>query len=139
MSALCTLCLTDTCDHVHSPHRRPEGLVKISSGLYESILPCVKAQVESQLRVRDLSNASVTLSPADFSSWTEAKNELVMSAKKTAKALYQTQLGATSDAAQREELNVKWTAREAEIEHEIDYEPISVSLELAVEYNFLAA
>ena len=27
----------------------PEGLVKISSGLYETILPMVKAQVESQM------------------------------------------------------------------------------------------
>ena len=28
----------------------PEGLVKISQGLYDSILPLVKTQVESQVR-----------------------------------------------------------------------------------------
>ena len=28
----------------------PEGLVKISSNLYESILPLVKTQVESQIK-----------------------------------------------------------------------------------------
>ena len=28
----------------------PEGLVKISSGLYETILPMVKQQVESQIK-----------------------------------------------------------------------------------------
>jgi len=43
----------------------PEGLVKISQSLYESILPLVKTQVESQIKVRDLSRASVTLAPAE--------------------------------------------------------------------------
>jgi len=32
----------------------PEGLVKISSNLYETILPMVRAQVESQIKVKDL-------------------------------------------------------------------------------------
>jgi hypothetical protein len=31
----------------------PEGLVKISTQLYETIMPMVKAQVESQVRSTD--------------------------------------------------------------------------------------
>merc|ERR1712224_182616 len=42
----------------------PEGLVKISQSLYDSILPMVKTQVASQIKVRDLSRATVTAAPA---------------------------------------------------------------------------
>ena len=59
-----------------------EGLVKISSNLYESILPLVKTQVESQIKVRDLSRAQVTLAPAEYASWSEARSELMMEAKR---------------------------------------------------------
>merc|ERR1712159_822828 len=47
----------------------PEGLVKISTSLYESILPLVKTQVESQIKVRDLSRAQVSVQPAEYTSW----------------------------------------------------------------------
>ena len=36
------------------PHRMPEGLVKISQALYDSILPLVKTQVESQVLMQFL-------------------------------------------------------------------------------------
>ena len=52
----------------------PEGLVKISQQLYESILPLVRTQVESQIKVRDLSRASVSVSPSEYSSWSEARS-----------------------------------------------------------------
>ena len=35
-----------------------------------------QAQVSSQIKVRDLSRATVTASPAQFSSWNEARSEL---------------------------------------------------------------
>ena len=37
----------------------PEGLVKISSNLYETILPMVRAQVESQIKVKDLGKCAM--------------------------------------------------------------------------------
>ena len=37
----------------------PEGLVKISSNLYETILPMVRAQVESQIKVKDLGKCAI--------------------------------------------------------------------------------
>ena len=70
----------------------PEGLVKISQSLYESILPLVKTQVESQIKVRDLSRASVTLAPAEYTSWQEARSELMIEGKRPLKAQLQAEL-----------------------------------------------
>lgn len=56
----------------------PEGLVKISSSLYESILPLVRTQVSSQIKVRDFSRAMVSLSPADSTSWSAARADLIV-------------------------------------------------------------
>ena len=117
----------------------PEGLVKISSSLYESILPSVRSQVESQLRVRDFSNASVTFSPADYSTWEEAKNALVMSAKREGKAAHLAEMRATDDAVEKSALEAEWKKKEASIEHSVTFDPISVSMELGIDYNFLAA
>merc|ERR1719454_250092 len=81
----------------------PEGLVKISSGLYESILPLVKTQVESQIKVRDLSKAQVSLQPAEFSSWGDARAELMIEAKRPLKAQLQAELAAAASEEAREE------------------------------------
>ena len=59
----------------------PEGLVKISQSLYESILPLVRTQVESQIKVRDFSRAQVSIQPAEFGNWSEARAELMVEAK----------------------------------------------------------
>ena len=56
----------------------------VSQSLYESILPLVKTQVESQIKVRDFSKCQVTMAPAEFSSWSDARSELMMEAKKCA-------------------------------------------------------
>lgn len=47
----------------------PEGFCKMSTSLYNAVLPVVKAQVQSQVRVRDFSAANVTIKPAEYSSW----------------------------------------------------------------------
>ncbi|MDA9603638.1 hypothetical protein N9S30_00625 [bacterium] len=41
----------------------------------------VKAQVESQIKVRDLSAAKLTIAPAGHSSWSEARTDLVSERK----------------------------------------------------------
>merc|ERR1712159_843246 len=77
----------------------PEGLVKISQSLYESILPLVRTQVESQIKVRDFSRAQVTLQPAEYASWSEARAELMIEKKRPLKM----QLAAETAAAETEE------------------------------------
>ncbi|MAU93104.1 MAG: hypothetical protein CMJ93_02695 [Planctomycetes bacterium] len=45
---------------------------------YETIMPMVRAQVESQIRVRDLSKTSVSIAPADYSSWQVALDSMLL-------------------------------------------------------------
>merc|ERR1712195_207989 len=93
----------------------PEGLVKISSGLYETILPMVKQQVESQIKVRDLSHTSVSIAPADYSSWHDVRTELMSEAKTGFKAAFHQE--------------------ERAIEHMIDHEVHTFSASVDVSYN----
>ena len=64
---------------------RPLLLCADRASFVRSILPMVKAQVSSQIKVRDLSRCTVTASPAQFSSWNEARSELMIEAKKPLK------------------------------------------------------
>ena len=77
----------------------PEGLVKISSTLYESILPLVKTQVESQIKVRDLSRATVSIQPSEYASWSEARSDLHVEAKRPLKAQLTAEVAAARDEA----------------------------------------
>lgn len=116
----------------------PEGLVKISSCLYESILPLVRTQVESQIKVRDLSRAMVSVSPAEYSSWPEARNELMVEAKRPQKAQMAAELAAAPDETSAGQIRSKFDAMERELEHNIDHAPLELHLELALSYNFLS-
>ena len=100
----------------------PEGLVKISQGLYESILPLVKTQVESQIKVRDLSRASVTITPAEFASWADARAELLTEAKRPLKAQFEAEMAGAANDAETRQIRAAFDQREKAIEHEIDRE-----------------
>jgi len=115
----------------------PEGLVKISQGLYESILPLVKTQVESQIKVRDFSRASVTITPAEFASWADARAELLTEAKRPFKAQFQAEMAVSPSEEHTLKLRTAFDQREKAIEHEIDHKPLEMHLSLGVSYNFL--
>ena len=66
----------------------PEGLVKISSSLYETILPMVKQQVETQIKVRDMSRTQVSIAPAEFASWSDARAELMSEVREDSNCTY---------------------------------------------------
>jgi hypothetical protein len=53
----------------------PEGLVKISSNLFDTVMPMVREQVDSQIKVRNLSTMQVALSPAESSGLLEVSSE----------------------------------------------------------------
>jgi hypothetical protein len=117
----------------------PEGLVKISQSLYESILPAVRNQVETQIKVRDLSKASVSIAPADHSSWSDARSELMVASKRTLKAQLTSELAGVTEDAERAPIEAVFAQKEANLEHRIDNELMSIDLELAISYNFLSA
>ena len=116
----------------------PEGLVKISSSLYDSILPLVCSQVDSQIKVRDFSRATVAISPAEYPNWGDARSDIMVEAKRPLKAQMATELSmaANSDAANK--IRVEFDKREKALENEIDHRPLEMHLELGVNYNFLS-
>jgi hypothetical protein len=116
----------------------PEGLVKISQGLYENILPLVKTQVESQIKVRDLSRAQVSIQPAEFATWSDARAELMTEAKRPLKAQLNQELSMVVSEAEVKQIRDVFATREKAIEHEIDHKQLEMHMSLGVAYNFLS-
>ena len=122
----------------------------------------VKTQVESQIKVRDLSNLAVSIAPADFGSWHDVRyymlhsnhthhhnanshtdahvdsTELMSEAKSGLKARVEAELAAAADDKELETLRDRFAAEERAIEHSIDHQVHSFSAALVVEYNFLS-
>ena len=99
--------------------------------------PLVRTQVESQIKVRDLSRASVSISPAEFASWNEARAELMAEKKKPLMASRAAELGAAMPD-EHEGIRLHYEQKERELEHEIDHRPLELNLSLGVAYNFLS-
>ena len=127
----------------------------------ETILPMVKTQVESQVRtlrlpsrrvrrltrrtlarsqikVRDLSNMSVTASPADYASWESVRNDLMAEAKKGLKARVEAEVAAAKDGDDLEAMKVAFQGEERDLEHSIDHEVHTFAAVLDIDYNFLS-
>lgn len=119
----------------------PEGLVKISSTLYKTMSPAVKAQVSSQLRVRDFSTAAVSIQPTDYQSWTAARSALVKSRQNsvTQSSLNEIAMMPTDAPAeviqQVKDLERSGMATE---EANVGHLPMTVNMTLNYKYNFLA-
>tara|TARA_B110000902_G_scaffold234445_1_gene279037 strand:+ start:63 stop:515 length:453 start_codon:yes stop_codon:yes gene_type:complete len=94
-------------------------LVKISQSLYESILPLVKTQVESQIKVRDFSRTQVSIQPAEYASWSDMRSELMVEQKRPLKAQLQAELGAAPSEEAQDEIRSAFAAREKALEHEL--------------------
>ena len=97
----------------------------------------VKQQVETQIKVRDMSGAQVSIHPADYSSWGACRTDLMVSAKRPIKAKMNSAL-ATAPDDQHAAIRATYELRQEEKEHSIDYEPMEVHMTLDVAYNFLA-
>jgi len=80
----------------------------------------VKTQVESQIKVRDLSRASVVITPAEFSSWANARAELLTEAKRPLKAQLEAEMAGAANDKESREIRAAFDQREKAIEHEID-------------------
>lgn len=115
----------------------PEGLVKISQQLYDSILPVVRTQVASQLKVRDFSKCCVSIAPSEYSSWSDARAELMVEAKRPLKAQLHAEISAAA-GGESEAIRLKYDAKEKQVEAEIDHRPMDLHCELEVQYNFLS-
>ena len=113
----------------------PEGLVKISSSLYETILPMVKQQVETQIKVRDMSRTQVSIAPAEFASWSDARAELMSEAKAGLKSRLEAELGAAGSESDLAAIKATFSADERALEQEIDNTVHTFSCKLNLDYS----
>ena len=80
----------------------------------------------------------VTMQPAEFGSWGDARAELLMEAKKPLKAQLQAELAAAASDEDRDHITAAFASREKAMEHDLDHKPMDVHLTLDLSYNFLS-
>lgn len=90
-----------------------------------------------QIKVRDFSRATVSITPAEFSSWADARAELLTEAKRPLKAQLEAEMATAANDAETRKIRAAFDQRERAIEHEIDHKPLEMHLSLGVSYNFL--
>jgi hypothetical protein len=95
----------------------------------------VKSQVESQIKVRDLSAAKVSIEPADATSWSEVRNSIISERKASLATELETKLSAMSDPDMIESTRTEFKAREKAIEAEVDSKVHNFSMAIDVDYN----
>lgn len=96
----------------------------------------VKSQVANQIKVRDFSNASVSLHPAEYASWSEARDAMLVERKGPVKAEFEARLAA--NPSQESELRAEYAAKQNAIERALDFSPFEAHFDLNIKYNFLS-
>ena len=86
--------------------------------------------------MRDLSRTSVSISPAEYSTWAAARSELIRSAKRPLKAQLESELSAAANDDEISQIRAQFTQKESAIEHEIDHKPMDVHLSLNMAYKY---
>jgi hypothetical protein len=99
---------------------------------YQTILPMVQQQVSAQIKVRDLSAAKLSIAPADATSWSEVRTELLSEAKSKLRAELETALSCASPD-RLDKIRTDFTEREAKLEHSIDSETHTFSATIDIE------
>lgn len=100
----------------------------------------VKAQVESQIKVKDLSRLAVTLAPADHSSWQAARDSLMSEAKSGLRAKLEAEIAAAGgDEEKLAEVQTDFQKQERAMEHSIDHSVHTFTAAYDLSYNFLSA
>lgn len=94
----------------------PEGLVKISTSLYETVLPMVHKQVSAQLKVADLSTMKCIIQPTEFSSWTQARNAIMETEKCKMRSNLEAQLSKKGSGKDTAAIRDQFEDQELEIE-----------------------
>lgn len=98
----------------------------------------VKTQVESQIKVRDLSRCAVSIQPAEYRSWEHARNELMLEAKRPIKAQMEHEIAAAVDESEVKEIRANFAMKEKTLENELEHKPLEFHANLGISYNFLS-
>ena len=117
----------------------PEGLVKMNTSLYDAVMPVVRQQVESQVRVRDFSKFAVSIAPSDHASWQSAMESLTAEAVKPLRSDRQRAVSAAkgdSDAIAK--INARYDELENAATQKVQQTPLEFHIEAQIQYNFMA-
>ena len=116
----------------------PEQMVKIAQPLYETLMPLVKEQVKSQIKVCDMSKTTVSLAPAEFGSWEAVAQRIV---KERSAPLIQKRdrsIAAVKGSAEDVEMvKAEYATKLADIEADVYHSPNELHMEICACYNFL--
>jgi hypothetical protein len=116
----------------------PEQLIKISTGLYNMLMPLLKDQVRAQIKVADFSAMSLELIPADYSSWEEVSDVLTKEAVAPIKAELKRALGRVrNDEAKTLDVQTFYAERIESAMAEVSNTPHEFFVQLGFAYNFL--
>ena len=122
----------------HTPLTHPSHDPQISSTLYDTLMPLVKEQVRSQIKVCDLSRMSVEIHPADFASWSAASESLTREAVAPLKAEQRRALKkAGGDQELISRINAEFADRIETEQAAVAGTPLEIHLEVSTDYNFL--
>ena len=117
----------------------PEGLYKIHSSLYNTILPIVKTQVTNQIHVRDMSKFSIDLSPADYPNWQSAMDALTADKMRSLKAERAQALANCAKSGDKpEDVNAHFDHEEIKITSEVQQTTVAFDIEAELAYGFMA-
>ena len=116
----------------------PDQMIKISTGLYETLMPLVKDQVRNQIKVADFAKMSVSTQPADHASWGAASESLTREAVAPIKADHMRALQRVKgDSEKSAEVNAFYTEKIDSEMALVSHTPHELLVELSLEYNFL--
>lgn len=114
----------------------PEGLVKMSTTLYDAVMPIVKQQVAAQVRVRDYTRAQISLVPSEFATWQNAMESLTADALKPLKEARRRELAAAGDDA-KQTVAAKFDDLEHDAVAAVHHKPLEFHVSLEHMYNFM--
>ena len=113
-------------------------LVKISTSLYDTLMPLVKDQVSAQIKVCDLSRMTVEVQPADYPSWAAASDFLAREAVSGFRAQHRRALvKANGNVKEIASINAEFAEKIEEEQLAVANTPLEFFAELKTEYNFL--
>lgn len=90
--------------------------------------------------MRDFSHATVSITPAEYGSWADARDDLITEEKRPLRAQMEAEISdAGGDAAKITKIRNNFASQERMLESEIDHKPLEMHLSLGISYNVSAA
>ena len=95
--------------------------------------------MDNQIKVRDFSRTSVSLAPAEHSSWDAVRAQLVGERLAGDRARLEANIGGAADDAEVASLRTAFDKQQRRVENEVESQPFEFSATLSIDYNFLSS